>query len=168
MFPTDVNFEDIVNTIDYVDNKMTISSKGQSPLFNFDKGEFVFDEYGNIKMVSDENAIRLWIDKSLRTSFHKYEIYYDPTIFREFGTNIRDIYYGHKLPQLLRLGEIERDIKESLTIHEQIRSIENIKLNTEGYTLYISFEVILEDDLGNLLIEKEVRVPHEEEIYRQY
>lgn len=166
MFPSDINFEEVEEIIEYMDDKLTISSKGKSPLFDFSEGEFVFDEYGDIKLISDREAVKLWINKNLRTVINRYEIYYENEVFREFGTNLKEIYFGHKLPHLLRLGELERDIKEALMVHEQIRSVENIILNTEGHTLYIQFTVTLVDDMGSILIEKEVRVPYEEEIYR--
>ena len=51
-------------------------------------------------------------------------------------------------------------------MHDQIRSVENINLDTRNHTLYISFVVNLVDDREGLLIEKEVRVPYEEKIYR--
>lgn len=166
MFPSDIDFERVEEVIDYMDDKTIISSKGKSPLFDFKNGEFVFNEYGDVKLVSDREAIKLWIDKDIRTVIHRYEIYYQENVFREFGTNIKEIYFGHKLPHLLRLGELERDIRESLMMHDQIRSVENINLDTRNHTLYISFVVNLVDDREGLLIEKEVRVPYEEKIYR--
>ena len=88
MFPSDIDFERVEEVIDYMDDKTIISSKGKSPLFDFKNGEFVFNEYGDVKLVSDREAIKLWIDKDIRTVIHRYEIYYQENVFREFGTNI--------------------------------------------------------------------------------
>lgn len=166
MFPNDINFEQVEEIIEYMDDKTIISSKGKSPLFDFKSGEFMFNEYGDVKLISNRDAIRLWIEKNLRTILHRYEIYYQENVFREFGTNLKEIYYGHKLPHLLRLGELERDIREALMIHEQIRNVYNFSLETDDHILYIKFEVSLVDEVENIIIEREVRVPYEEEIYR--
>ena len=57
--------------------------------FDFGNGEFVIKD-GNPVILSGINALKLWIQKCMRTQLYIYSIYKD----KQYGANIEDLVIG--------------------------------------------------------------------------
>ena len=57
--------------------------------FDFSNGEFVMKD-GNPVILSGINALKLWIQKCMRTQLYRYSIYKD----KQYGANIEDLVIG--------------------------------------------------------------------------
>ena len=57
--------------------------------FDFGNGEFVMKD-GNPVILSGINALKLWIQKCMRTQLYRYSIYKD----KQYGANIEDLVIG--------------------------------------------------------------------------
>ncbi|WP_287553333.1 DUF2634 domain-containing protein [Clostridium sp.] len=128
MFPTQDNT--IQN--DTWNSKKT--NRGKSFSFDFFKGDFnVID--GKLQEIDTIEALKLWIEKILKTDKFKFKIYdntdYGVTNFKELITS--------DFPFEFVKAEIERNIKEVLLKNNSIESVENFKFERNKKLLTVSF-----------------------------
>lgn len=150
MFPEFLDFD---NAIEEIENEDELLYNETSFLYDFKEGDFIYKN-GNPVLVKGVEAIKIWIEKALRTRIYTYDIY-DETDEdgllkqREYGTNIWQIVIGRKLPPLVVHAETLRDVEETLSYNDKIKRIEDyeIELGNQGksYLLKISFTVVLVD-----------------------
>lgn len=129
MFPTQDNT--IKN--DILNSKKT--NRGKSFSFDFFKGDFnVVD--GKLQEIDTIEALKLWIEKILKTDKFKFKIYdntdYGVTNFKELITS--------DFPFEFVKAEIERTIKEILLKNNSIKSVENFKFERNKKLLTVSFD----------------------------
>ena len=129
MFPTQDNT--IQN--DTWNSKKT--NRGKSFSFDFFKGDFnVID--GKLQEIDTIEALKLWIEKILKTDKFKFKIYdntdYGVTNFKELITS--------DFPFEFVKAEIERTIKEVLLKNNSIKSVENFKFERNKKLLTVSFD----------------------------
>lgn len=116
---------------------------GTSFKFDFEKGDFIL-ENGKLVQVEDLEALKIWINKVLRTEKFRFEIYKDI----DYGVTLEDL-IGQTLPRKFVESELKREISEALTKHIMIDSVSNIMTGRDGSKLIINFQVNLID--GNSL-----------------
>ena len=117
-----------------VDEKTTIT--GKSFLFDFFTGEFVIKD-GKPVEVNGFDALKIWIDKVLRTPANKYEVY-----IKKDESGIEDLkeLISSDFPFQFIKSEIERLIKETLLKNTAIKSIQNFKFERNKRLLTVSFD----------------------------
>ncbi|NLW92364.1 MAG: DUF2634 domain-containing protein [Syntrophomonadaceae bacterium] len=115
---------------------------GTSYQYDFNTGEFVLID-GKLVTVSDIEAIKVWVEKVLRTERFVFEIYTRDD-GNEYGTTLEDL-IGSVLPRAFVESELKREITEAVTRHPKIESISNLTASQEGSWLEISFEINLYD-----------------------
>lgn len=109
--------------------------------WDFDKDCFIF-EFGKHKIVSENEALKVWIYKTLATERWRYRAY--------------DNAYGIELEQFIGKStnnadsamEVERYIKEALLINPYIKSIDDIAFTNDSDVL--SFTISLTTIYGSL------------------
>lgn len=147
MIPQAINFDNARETIE--DNETQLFD-GSSFLYDFKNKEFIY-ENGNPVIVYGKEALKVWIEKAIRTRATTYEIYEntDDDGFlrgRPYGTNIWRLVRGQKLPDLVIQAETKRDIEEILLRNHLIKRIENyeVQQGVDGmsFMLQITFDVI--------------------------
>ncbi|OHW62900.1 hypothetical protein EUAN_06840 [Andreesenia angusta] len=148
MFPTE-NLDSVLDT----STKEAEVNIGINFLYDFDKGDFVVKD-GKLIKVEGKDAIKIWIEKQIRTEKFKYEIYKQDDRESEYGIGIKQL-LGRKLPQYYVESEIKRQITESLLEHPSIVAIENFKVTMERTTARINFRVVLD---GEESFSQEVKV----------
>ena len=116
--------------------------------FDFKQGEFVMSG-GNISVLTAISALRLWIDKTIRTQFGRYSIYNG----KNYGANIEDLVIGKSYGFDFVESELKREIETALLRHEDILSVNKFSVMKKGTVLDVSFT--LKTVYGN--IDKEVR-----------
>lgn len=105
-------------------------------LFDFDKGDFVLQD-GKLIEVEGEEALRVWIEKILKTELDVYEIYKDEV----YGTGIQSLIVGNAYPLDFIKAEIQREISEALLSHPFINSVTDLEISKVDDDLQIAFTV---------------------------
>jgi hypothetical protein len=142
VFPT----LDIDTIVKSTSNTVSSNAKlGTTFLFDFVKGDFVLQN-GKLVELKDIEALKMWIEKVLKTEKFKFKIYKKANENEdEYGISINDFIVGNKYPKTFMLSELEREITEALFKNPLILNLENFNIDKVGSTLNINFTVILKD-----------------------
>ena len=121
--------------------------------WDFQHDVFIFDSTGNHKIVKENEALKVWIYKTLKTERYRYQIYLH-------GEYNNDAPYGVELEQfvgkyanILANGEkIKTYISEGLAVNPYISKINSIEITKqEKDTITISVDIT--SIYGNLTME---------------
>lgn len=102
--------------------------------FDFAEGEFIF-ENGDAVTLTGISALKLWIEKMLRTQAGRYRLYRG----KEYGANIEDLVIGKSYKYDFAESELKREIETALLRHDDIQSIDSFSATKQGTVLNISF-----------------------------
>lgn len=105
-------------------------------LYDFDEGDFVLKD-GKLVRVEGADAIRIWVEKLLRTEKGLYTVYGK----EDYGTNVNDLVMGNILPLDFVRAELERIISEAIMIHPQIFNVTDFNITRENEVLAIGFTI---------------------------
>ena len=97
---------------------------------------------GNVVMIDSIEAVKQWIEKFLRTSVNRFEVYKNTG----FGTNARELFGKKYLDNGYEEAELERFIREGLLLCPAVNSINNFNMTKNEKTLAIEVEVQLADN----------------------
>lgn len=139
MFPT-LDLDNVVEELQVEEKK----NQGKTFLYDFDKGDFVIKD-GRLVEIEGKEAIKVWIEKILRTEKFKFEVYKEDEEIDEYGISIKDLIQGRKVPQFFLQSELRREIEKALKRNIEIDRIEDFKTEQELATLKIYFTVILKN-----------------------
>lgn len=117
---------------------------GKSFLFDFENGDFILRD-GRLVEVSGIEALKVWIEKILRTEKYRYEIY-EREDKKEYGVVLEDLIVGNNFSYSFIEAELKREITEALTKNPLILSLSNWNIQKENPLVKISFEVNLKDE----------------------
>lgn len=131
MFPNQENI--LQNNIN--DNETTII--GKSFLFDFKKGDFVLDGTGNLKPLSNFEALKIWIEKILKTDRNKFIIYEGSNYGIDSLKELVNSDYNFEFIK----AEIEINIKDVLLQNTAIKSVEDFKFERDKRQLLVSFNI---------------------------
>lgn len=116
---------------------------GKSFLFDFENGDFILRD-GRLVEVSDTEALKVWIEKILRTEKYRYKVY-EREDKKEYGVVLEDLIVGNNFPYSFVEAELKREITEALTKNPLIQFLSDWKIEKENPLLKISFKVNLKD-----------------------
>ena len=102
--------------------------------FDFKAGEFRMKN-GNPVVLTGVDALKMWIQKCLRTQLNRYSIYKG----RQYGANIEDLVIGKSYNLDFAESELQREIEEALLQHDDIQSMINFTITNEKRGMNISF-----------------------------
>lgn len=105
-------------------------------LFDFEKGDFVIRD-GNLVECDGIEAIKVWIEKILRTEKGRFHIYDDT----DYGCHIEDLIVGNNYPVEYIEAELKREIEEALLLNSNISSVNNCKITRTRNNLIVEMEV---------------------------
>lgn len=105
--------------------------------YDFKKGEFILSSSGDVKTVSGISALKIWIDKVLRTQYNRYKIYNGTN----YGSNIEDLTIGYVLPIGFTESELKREITKTLLTNKDITAVTSIEITHEKKTLRINISI---------------------------
>ena len=130
-------------------NDITFSSSvdihgTRSYLFDFDTGDFVVRD-GKLIECDGIEAVKVWIEKILRTEKGRFKIYNDT----EYGARIEDLIVGNSYSVAFIESELKREIEAALLQNPQIRSVTNMKIIRGINSLTVEMEVTVGDTGGN-------------------
>ena len=128
MFPEKTN----VTTASNTENP----SGRKSYLFDFDKGDFVVRD-GKLVECDGIEAIKVWIEKIIRTEKGRYHIYDDT----DYGCHLEDLIIGNSYTIEFIEAELRREIEEALLQNPQITSITGFLITRDKGSITVSLEV---------------------------
>lgn len=132
MFPI---YEPQLNSIENEENKTTA---GKSFLFDFKTGDFIVRD-GKLAEVEGIEALKVWIEKILKTEKFKFKIYETGEI-DEYGITLLElINSGH--PQIYIQAEIQRTVTETLEKNVEIINVDEFSFSRDKRTLVVNFTV---------------------------
>ena len=105
--------------------------------FDFKAGE-VRMKNGNPVVLTGIDALKLWIQKCIRTQLNRYSIYKG----RQYGANVEDLVFGKSYNFDFAESELRREIETALLQNEDIQSMSSFSVKRAGSTLDISFTLI--------------------------
>lgn len=105
--------------------------------FDFKAGEFRMKN-GNPVVLSGIDALKLWMQKCIRTQLNRYSIYKG----RQYGANVEDLVFGKSYNFDFAESELRREIETALLQNEDIQSMSSFSVKKTGSTLDISLTLI--------------------------
>ena len=93
---------------------------------------------GRLQSVEGEDALRVRIEKCIRTEADKYQIYLQDGT--PYGVKTFDL-TNRKLPQAFLFAEIEREVTEALLRDSDVTGVYGFEFDREGRTLSVEFTV---------------------------
>jgi len=128
------------------ENTAETSNGTKTYLFDFDKGEFVVRD-GKLVVCDGIEAIKIWIEKILRTEKWRYPIY-DGT---EYGCHLEDLIIGNNYTVEFIESELKREIEEALLQNPQINDVSGFELTRDANSITVTLEVHIGDTGANII-----------------
>ena len=120
---------------------------GKSFLFDFTSDEFVIRD-GKLVECDGMEAIKIWIEKILRTEKDRFAIYSDT----DYGCHLEDLIVGSNFSAAFIESELRREVTDSLMQNPQIKNISNFEVIRGTNSITVSMEVNTSyDTRGNLI-----------------
>jgi phage baseplate assembly protein W len=116
---------------------------GKSFLFDFDKGDFVLRD-GKTVVAEDVEALKVWIEKILRTKRGEYKIYEGTP----YGSRFDDLIIGSAFHPAFIDSELRREVEDALTQNPQIITISEFEVDRSASNCTVSFAVTLASGLS--------------------
>ena len=117
----------------------TASSKpltyGKELAFDFVAGDFIYED-GKPKILTGIDALKVWIEKAIRTARYRFPIY-----SFQYGCELEDI-IGYDIPRAVLESEVQRVIREALIYDNRISDVRDFIIERGGDWLKVSFTVI--------------------------
>jgi hypothetical protein len=134
MFPqtTDLPNETVINN--------ETATMGKSYIFDFTTGDFIIND-GRLVVSDDVTAIKVWIEKILRTEKGRFAVYEG----LNYGTSLEDLIIGTNYSISFVESELKREIEEALFQHPHISSISGLTLTRDEAGITAEFTVVLKD-----------------------
>ncbi len=93
---------------------------------------------GSPVILTGIDALKLWIEKCIRTQLNRYSIYKG----RPYGANIEDLVIGKSYKFDFAESELRREIETALLRNEDIQSMSEFSVEKRGSTLNIYFTLV--------------------------
>ena len=116
------------------------AATGKSFLFDFVSGDFALRN-GSLVECDGLDAIKVWIEKILRTEKGRFNIY-DNT---EYGCHLEDLIIGNSYTAEFIEAELKREIEDALKQNPQITSVTNFNITRNTNAITVTLEVVLND-----------------------
>ncbi|MEG0775502.1 DUF2634 domain-containing protein [Clostridium sp.] len=136
--------------INQIQSTVLSNNIGKSFLFDFNTGDFVLKD-GKLVVIEDIEALKVWIEKILRTEKYKFKVYEKEDTRLEYGVTLQDLIVGNNYPIEFIQSEIRREVAAALLKHPLILGLDNWNIEKDNPILKVSFRVLLKDGrtLGN-------------------
>lgn len=105
--------------------------------FDFKVGEFIMKN-GSPVILTGVDALKLWIEKCIRTQLNRYSIYKG----RPYGANIEDLVIGKSYKFDFAESELQRELETALLQNEDIQSMSEFSVEKRSSMLNVSFTLV--------------------------
>lgn len=115
----------------------------KTPIFDFVTGEFAISN-GHIRTTVGKGALKVWVEKILRTELNKHDIYKGTG----YGSTIESRLIGHVYPTDYLRAEIGEHIKTTLLKNAAITNVKINNIVIDGSKL--TWNITVETEYGNI------------------
>ncbi len=126
MFPASHSITQISQEKERLDGKKSFQ-------YDFLAGDFVQKD-GSVSSTEEWRAVKVWVEKVLRTEKNRYPIY------DKYGVPLLEL-VNSNYPQSFKEAEIKREIQEALYRNPEITSVESFSFERERHRLVCYFTV---------------------------
>jgi hypothetical protein len=133
--------------LDLVSSELTDTgeTQGDGLMFDFEENEFITED-GKVVQASGSDAVKIWVEKLLRTEKYKFKIYQkEDSNEDEYGVAIRELVIGKKYPVGFLQSELKRLITEAILKNSLVDSVDDFTISRDSATLSAYFTVMLKD-----------------------
>ena len=123
------------------------AASGKSFLFDFTADDFIIRD-GKLIECEGIDAIKVWIEKILRTEKGRFRIYNDT----DYGCRIEDLLIGNSYHVAFIEAELKREIEDALMQNPNISAVSNFSIKRTASGIIVSMEVSTVYDTGGNLI----------------
>ena len=121
------------------------------PLFkmyawDFDTGDFVRDEYGDMILLEGNDALKIWIIKALKTERYAHLAY-----SWKYGTNHKR-FIGAVMSVGERKSELRREITEALMVNPYIKSLDSVEFVEAEHKRDVELKISLTTIYGTITL----------------
>lgn len=124
--------------VNNINEAETTRASGKSFLFDFNTGDFVLKD-GKLVEIEGLEALKMWIQKILKTEKFKFKIY-ETGETNEYGVTLLEL-INKGYPIYFVQSEIQREITEALLINPEINDISSFIFTRETRGLVVTFTV---------------------------
>ena len=107
----------------------------QEYAWNFDTDTFIFEAGGKHKIVTENEALKVWIYKTLKTERWRYRAYDS-----SYGIELEQ-FIGRRINNSDSATEVERYVEEALFVNPYIISIDEVSSTTDGDLLELDISL---------------------------
>lgn len=100
--------------------------------WDFAKNSFIYDDNGQHKIVTRNEAIKIWVYKALLTERYRYRAYFD-----DYGAELEH-FIGTVPNDDKQAGEVYRYIEEALLVNPYILEVENVSFEQAGKAITLN------------------------------
>lgn len=104
--------------------------------YDFKRNSFIYDADGKHKIVSRNDAIKIWVYKALQTERYLYRAYFD-----DYGAEVEH-FIGTVPNDSKEAGNLYRYIEEALLVNPYITSVDNIEVQQAGKKITLHLDII--------------------------
>lgn len=123
-----------------------------TPLFDFEKGEFVTDANGAVVLDDGQKGMANIIEKIHRTPRGVYKVYTD-----DYGSEVRNVLIDGEINEIGRIQRVKEAIRDSLIFDERIVDVSEIEIQKDEKDAYIASYIVY-TIYGNVPVRREVKV----------
>lgn len=124
--------------VNKINDDVEPNSYKKMPYFDFKKGDFKIED-GKLVLIQNEEALKLMIEKVIRTDKFKYNIY-ARTENDEFGSTFNYL-IGKNLKTVFLTEYIRGELEKELLKLKGVDKLSNISIHREDDLLHISFSI---------------------------
>lgn len=111
---------------------------GKSFLFDFQIGDFILVD-GKVQEIEGEKALKVWIQKKLKTEKVRYKIY--EIIDNSYGVSLIDL-LNSEFPTGFLYASIQSEIDKALTSHPDIINVTGYEFERSTRGVTVSFSAV--------------------------
>ena len=107
----------------------------RTPIFDWQRGEFVTDLAGNVATATEEQAVEQILIKAQQTARGLYLIYADvenPENDHKYGSEVMEVLTQRELSEEVRLSELERAITEAIIYDPWVTEVYDVVATRKG------------------------------------
>lgn len=103
--------------------------------YDFTKNSFIYNADGTLKVVTRNEAIKIWVYKTLLTERYLYRAYFD-----DYGAEIEH-FIGTVPNDDKEAGNLYRYIEEALLVNPYVTSVDNINVVQTAKAITLQLEI---------------------------
>lgn len=110
--------------------------------WDFDKKTFLYDEYGNYIIKTQNDGLKVWIKKALLVQRYRYRAYFD-----DYGCELEDKFIGKVPNDEISDSELFKYVCEAILVNPYIIDVYKVSssFNKKNITLSIDVKTIYGD-----------------------